>query len=204
MSEVVIVSTGVANTASVAAAVRRCAATPIITDDAEVIRRAEAVILPGVGSFAAGLQRLRERAIDAAIRDRVREDRPLLAICLGMQMLCAASEESQGETGLLIMDVDVRRFPADVVTPQFGWNRIVAEPRSRYLDTGEAYFANTYRLTSVPDGWTAAMSVHGEPFVSAAERGAVLACQFHPELSGTWGSNVIRRWLTHTREVVPC
>jgi imidazoleglycerol phosphate synthase glutamine amidotransferase subunit HisH len=66
---------------------------------------------------------------------------------------------------------------------------------ARILSRGYAYFANSYCISAVPDGWTGAWTEHGSPFVSAIERGPVLACQFHPELSGSWGIALIRRWL---------
>jgi imidazoleglycerol phosphate synthase glutamine amidotransferase subunit HisH len=76
-----------------------------------------------------------------------------------------------------------------------GWNRVEPGPGSVLVEPGWAYFANSYRLDEVPDGWVGSHSDHGGRFVSALERGDVLACQFHPELSGEWGARLIDRWL---------
>ena len=99
-------------------------------------------------------------------------------------------------TGLGTLSAGVTRFPDGVRVPQLGWNRIDAAAGCRFLRSGHAYFANSYRIAGTGvDGWHAAISDHGGPFVAAVERGAVVACQFHPELSGTWGIDLLSRWL---------
>lgn len=192
---VTIIATGVANTASVAAALRRCGASVEITDDAAQVARSTRLVLPGVGSFAAGIASLRERGLDQTIRERVREQMPLLAICLGLQLLCRASDESPGVEGLAVIDDDIRRFPDSVRVPQFGWNRVEISDACRLVQPGHAYFANSYRLARPPAGWASATADHGGAFVAAFERGSILACQFHPELSGAWGLALLSRWL---------
>ncbi len=88
------------------------------------------------------------------------------------------------------------RFAAPVRVPQMGWNRIEPAAGARTLrEAGQAYFANSYRLTEVPAGWQGARSCHGGPFVAAMEREGVLACQFHPELSGPFGARLLRHWI---------
>ena len=191
---VVILSTGVANTASVASAIRRCGLDAELTDDPDRVRRAGRVVLPGVGSFEAGMNRLNERGLGDAIRERVLEGRPLLAVCLGLQLLCKDSEESAGIRGLGLIDATVRRLPSDVRTPQFGWNQVEA-PGVTLVRDGYAYYANSYCVTERPAGWTIATTTYGAAFVAAVEQGPVLACQFHPELSGPWGAALIERWL---------
>ena len=126
---------------------------------------------------------------------RVESGRPTLAICLGLQLLVDASDEAPGQPGLGVISGRVGRFPSGVKVPQLGWNRVMAEPSCRLLGSGTAYFANSYRLEGIPEGWSAATSEHGGTFVAGLERGAVLACQFHPELSGEWGEGVLRRWI---------
>lgn len=200
---IVIVSTGVANTASVSAAIRRCGFDAEISDNADRVRRADRVVLPGVGSFGAGMERLRERRLDGAILDRVAEQRPLLAICLGMQLLCAFSEESPGVDGLGVIGATVRRFPPDARVPQFGWNRVEASGVG-LLSSGYAYYANSFCLAEQPEGWGVATTTHGVGFVAAMERGAILACQFHPELSGPWGSDLIKRWIVRKEAGAAC
>jgi len=126
-----------------------------------------------------------------------------MAICLGLQLLASSSDETPGITGLSIFEEShVARFagldPSNQLplkVPQLGWNKVVADPSARLLTTGYAYFANSFRLTTPPPGWTAALSDYGGPFVAAVERGPHLACQFHPELSGPYGQALIARWL---------
>lgn len=194
--EVLVVRTGVANLASVLSGLRKAGAEPHVSDDPAAVRAAGAVVLPGVGAFAAGMESLAARGLDAAITERVREGRPLLAVCLGLQLLLEASEEGPGVRGLGVVPGEARRFheAAGVRVPQLGWNRVVPQPGCALLRDGHAYFANSYRLSEPPPGFACAISQHGGPFVAAFERGPVLACQFHPELSGAWGIDLLRRW----------
>jgi len=138
------------------------------------------------------------RLIDA-IRRRIEQGRPTLAVCVGLQVLTEASEESPGVEGLGVIPGVVRRFPETVRVPQLGWNRVTQGPGfGAAADDDYAYFANSYRLTGAPDGWLAAWSDHGGPFVAAIEQEGtpgVLGCQFHPELSGAWGMAILQRWL---------
>jgi imidazoleglycerol phosphate synthase glutamine amidotransferase subunit HisH len=88
----------------------------------------------------------------------------------------------------------VGRFADGVRVPQFGWNRVVPEPGCRLVEPGYAYFANSYRVLEAP-GCAVATAEHGGRFIAALERAGVLACQFHPELSGAYGHDLIARWL---------
>jgi imidazole glycerol-phosphate synthase subunit HisH len=190
---VTVVLTGVANTASVLAAWRRLGALPVVTEDPEAVGRADLVELPGVGSFGAAMERLRATGLGDAVARRIRAGRPTLAICVGLQVLCEASEESPGVAGLGLVPGTVRRFGGAVRVPQFGWNRVAA-PGAGPVRDGFAYYANSYRLADPPRGWDCAMTEHGGPFVAALSRGDVLACQFHPELSGAFGLSLLARW----------
>lgn len=199
---VTILRTGSANVASVVAAFERLGCTARLSDDASEARDARLLVLPGVGSFGAGMRRLCETGLDSVILERVNEDRPLLGICLGLQLLCASSEESPGIAGLAVVEAGVTRFRSDVRVPQMGWNRVIPFEGSEFLREGAAYFANSYKLDGVPSGWTGAMARHGDTFVAALERGRTLACQFHPELSGAFGESLLRRWLVGCTEGV--
>jgi len=201
-----IISTGIANTASVAAALRRCGCEVALSADPGEVERAGCVVLPGVGAFGAGMRLLNESGLAEIMRARVRDGRPTLAVCLGMQLLCASSEESPGAEGLGIVDARAERFPAGVRTPQFGWNRVEPDPSCAMIEPGYAYFANSFRIRRPPMGWRTASSDHGGRFVAAMERGRVLACQFHPELSGRWGLRLLERWLVRSarKEPSPC
>ena len=201
--DVVVLPTGVANTASVLAALRRLGAAPRLCEAPAEARAAGHLVLPGVGSFGAAMERLHALGLVEVLRERIAANRPTLAVCVGLQVLAEASEESPGVAGLGVLPGTVRRFPSTVRVPQFGWNRVIAHQGAGFVTSGAAYYANSYRLPDVPPprpgsgqaGWRAALSDHGGPFVAALERGRVLACQFHPELSGAFGLGLLERWL---------
>ena len=194
--EVVVVPTGTANLASVRAALERAGAAPRLASGADDVMGAARLVLPGVGSFGAARASLEAQELTAALRARAADGRPLLAICLGLQLLAEASDESPGVAGLALFPGRVTRFAAEGIrVPQLGWNAVEPDACCRLLARGHAYFANSYRLEAAPEGWHAAWSDHGGRFVAALERGSALACQFHPELSGAWGQALVARWL---------
>lgn len=193
-ASVVVVPTGTANTASILAAFRRLGADPVIAVDPGEISAADRVVLPGVGSFGAAMGEIDRVGMSEAMRGRLTEGRPTLTVCVGMQLLAASSEESSGVSGLGTLDTKATRFPESVLVPQLGWNKVTAQTDTRFLADGWAYFANSYRLDRIPEGWAGATADHGGSFVAGLERGDVLACQFHPELSGAWGSSILARW----------
>ena len=194
MPEVLIAPTGTANLASVQAAFRRLGAEPRVAENVDEIAAASHVMLPGVGAFGASMARLKERGLDAALRDRILADRPTICVCVGYQLLFEASEESPGVAGLGVIREPIGRYPSDVRTPQFGWNLVRPAEDCDLLEEGYAYFANSYRATSAP-GWKVAHAEHGGRFVAAVERGNVIGCQFHPELSGAYGMALLSRFL---------
>lgn len=192
-STLAVIETGSANLASVLAAFRRLGVDVARTRDPGVVRAADRVVLPGVGAFGDVMRRLAERGLVEAIGERVRAGRPILAICLGLQVLTRESEESPGVAGLGVLSNMVRRFPPSAKVPQLGWNRVT--PDGDWLvKTGHAYFANSYRLDVGDAEWNTTWATHGAPFVAALQRGPQLACQFHPELSGAWGASLLQRW----------
>jgi imidazole glycerol phosphate synthase glutamine amidotransferase subunit len=199
MTDLAVVPTGTANLASVFAAFDRLGRAPVEATDRETVNSARWVVVPGVGAFGAAADAIGRLGILESLRARIDEGRPTLAVCVGMQLLCAGSEESPGATGLGVAEETVRRFPGIVKVPQLGWNLVVPGPGS-LIEPGWAYFANSFRLANAPAGWTTAITDYGGEFVSAMQRGSVLACQFHPELSGPWGSRLLDRWLAATAE----
>lgn len=193
--EVAVVCTGTANLASVLAGLERTGGRAYPTTDPAAVSEAPRLVLPGVGAFGAAMEALAAKGLVAALKDRLLAGRPTLAICVGFQLLFEASEESPGASGLAVLQGTVRRFPSSVRAPQFGWNRIMPNGGCRFFEPGHAYFANSYCVTAAPAGWGAAYADYGGRFLAGLERGAVLACQFHPELSGAWGRRLLRRWL---------
>lgn len=191
---VVLIETGLANLASVEAALRRLGAETRRSQRADDVRAAEHVVLPGVGSFGAGRAALRQGGLDRALRERVAENRPTLGICLGFQLLTEGSAEAPGVAGLGVLPGQVRRLPGGVAVPQLGWNAVAVEDAG-LLHSGVACFAHSYALFDAPAGAQCGWTEHGARFVAAAARGRLLGCQFHPELSGAWGAALLGRWL---------
>lgn len=191
---VAIIDSGVANLAAVESALSALGVEYTITGDPEVVLGASHVVLPGVGRFSAGLATLRGGSLDASVLEVHERGTPLLAVCLGMQMLGEGSDESPDTPGLGIVPGRFRRLPDSVRVPHLGWNQVSPDKGSG-LARGTAAFANSYCLPEAPDGWNAAWTTHGTRFVSMLARGRTLACQFHPELSGPFGMGLIRDWL---------
>jgi imidazole glycerol phosphate synthase glutamine amidotransferase subunit len=193
-ADVLILPTGTANLASVEAAFRKLGAGTRRAVAPDEIATASHVVLPGVGTFGATMAGLEARGFARPLAERARAGHPTLAMCVGLQVMFETSEESPGARGLGVVDGEVGRFPAEVSVPQFGWNRIEADAACRYLESGYAYFANSFR-TEAALGCRIATAQHGDRFVAAFERDHVVACQFHPELSGAFGLALMRRWL---------
>ena len=196
MGSVTIIETGLANIASVEWAFKRLGAAVARTTDPNLVRRAERVILPGVGAFGAAAPMLHASGLAESIRERVQADRPTLAICLGFQLLAQSSDESPGTPGIGCVEGRITRIPDGPLVPQLGWNRVSFAAPSPLVD-GHAYFANSYCLATAPEGWATAQTHYGVSMISAIHRGSILGCQFHPELSGEWGQNLLRIWLSH-------
>ncbi len=195
MGEVVIVRTGTANLASVRAGLRRAGAESKLSRDPAEIEDAPVLVLPGVGALGAAMEVLNDNGLVRPLKERIRAGRPTLCVCLGLQMLCESSEESAGVQGLGVIPARIRRFPDTVRVPQLGWNTVRPDSSCRWLRPGYAYFANSFCLDAPPEGWRTAETEHGIRFVAAMEKDGVLACQFHPELSGPWGHELLGRWL---------
>lgn len=194
----VIITTGTANLASVLAAFRRLGVDLNPARTAEEVDSADRVVLPGVGTFGAATDRLGVTGLTDAFRNRVAAGLPTLAVCVGMQLLASSSEESPDAGGLGAVDGSISRFDNDLIVPQLAWSQVMPDPASRLVEPGWAYFANSYRLAEAPEGWASSTATYGKAYVAALERDGVLACQFHPELSGQWGSNLLQRWLDAT------
>ncbi len=200
---ITIINTGAANLASVRAAFERLNCRTQTTEAPDDVLAAPAVVLPGVGAFGPAMQRLRDLRIDTALRARISGNKPTLAICLGLQLLLDASEESPGVAGLSIIPGTAVKFPNNAVrVPHMGWNtvRVSTDAPAWPWPTliADAYFANSYRLSialgTMPE-WSLLTSEYAGTFVAAFARGSLLACQFHPELSGAFGHSLLQRWL---------
>ncbi|HEX4078489.1 MAG TPA: imidazole glycerol phosphate synthase subunit HisH [Rhizomicrobium sp.] len=194
---VAIVDSGVANLASVLAALRRLGAEARVTCDDETIRAADHVILPGVGSAAAAMARLQANDLIHLLRQLTR---PVLGICLGMQLLFEFSEENGGTRGLGIVPGKVRRLRSSPATPvpHMGWNQlIVRHPEHRMLRDvqGGSFVYFVHGFAAPPAETALATTQYGEAFAAIVEWKNFLGCQFHPERSGTVGAQVLKNFL---------
>lgn len=192
---VALVDSGGANIGSVLYALQRLGVEAALTRDAAAIRQADRVILPGVGAAAPAMARLREAGLTEVLRSLTQ---PVLGVCLGMQLLCAYSEE--GDVACLgLIDAPVRRLHADdgLRVPHMGWNRVAA-CREHPLNAGDAgngwaYFVHGY---AVPVGAaTLATCEYGTAFSASIGRGNFAGVQYHPERSAAMGMAVLRNFL---------
>ena len=191
---IAIIDYKMGNLRSVENALKRLGAEFCVTSDAEVIRAADRVLLPGVGNAAEAMENLRKAGLVEVIRSL---RRPVLGICVGMQVMCRHSEEGDVEC-LNIFDARVKRFvPApDVKVPHMGWNRIgnLESKLFKGLDGGSyVYFVHSYYPELCPD--TIATSHHGVMFSAALKYENFYGTQFHPEKSGDVGERIIENFL---------
>ena len=196
---VVLVDYGAGNLGSVAAALARAGAEPEISVDPTIVREAPLAVIAGVGHVASAARGLASNRLDGAIRERVASSRPVLGICVGMQLLFGASDE--GGCGLEIFDGPVRRVRAARV-PHMGWNDLSVTQPSRLVDGLEGedvYFAHSYAAEPTDDGVVVAVADHGGRIVAAVQRGAVAGVQFHPERSARAGARVLENALAWSR-----
>jgi glutamine amidotransferase len=165
--------------------------------DAAGIRRAEKLILPGVGHFGQMMRALDDLRVRDALVDRIRAGVPFLGICLGLQALFASSEEAPAEHGLAIYSGQVKRFQGDVRIPHMGWNQIEPTRETHLLrDAGEkpfVYFAHSYYCPVVPE--TAATCEYTVPYTAVLQHRNVYGVQFHPEKSGAIGLQIVRNFV---------
>jgi glutamine amidotransferase len=193
---VVIVDYGSGNLRSAERALARVGAHVAVTDSVDEAREADGVVVPGVGAFAACMDGIRGVAADALVHARVAKGRPVLGICVGMQVLYQSGDEHGTVTsGIGTLPGRVERLHADVL-PHMGWNT-VAPPAGSVLFAGveseRFYIVHSYGVA--PGGAGETITVHGSRFVAAVERGVLSATQFHPEKSGDAGLALLKNWV---------
>lgn len=195
MNAVVLVDAGGANIGSVRHALQRLGVDAPLTSDAKVIRRAERVILPGVGAAGAAMDRLRELDLIETVRGL---QQPVLGICVGMQILFESSDEGQVAClGLLTGKIRRLAGEAGARVPHMGWNRLAHRVCSPLLDGigdgAHAYFVHGYAAASGDD--CISESHHGARFAAVVQRGNVAGVQFHPERSAATGARFLRNFM---------
>jgi imidazole glycerol-phosphate synthase subunit HisH len=194
--KVVVADHGAGNLRSVCSALARAGADPVVTEDPAVVAGAPLAVVAGVGNTGSAARGLAERGLSGALLDRVEQGRPVLGICVGMQLLFGESEE--GGRGLGILAGRVERLRARRV-PHMGWNELRVLNASPILDGlagRDVYFAHSFAC--VPEEPVAVADVdHDGTVVAAVERGPVAGVQFHPERSGSAGARLLEnvlRW----------
>lgn len=178
----------------------------VITREPEEILGADRVILPGVGAFGDAMEKLDKYGLIPVIRRTVEEKRPLLGICLGLQLLFESSEESPGVPGLGLLKGKILRIPPDrgLKVPHIGWNSLRFPQESRLFagipEGAYVYFVHSYYLAAEEEDIVSAVTEYGVSIHAAVERGSLFACQFHPEKSSDTGLGILRNFVKLGRE----
>ena len=197
---IAIVDYGVGNLFSLKSSFAAIGADAVVTGDADVLRRADRILLPGVGAFGDAAEKLRATGLDAVVTEQAGTGKPLMGICLGMQLLFDRGFEYGEHAGLGLIPGAVRPIadviPAGLKIPHIGWNALhfpgEKSPLFRYIKEGDCvYFVHSFYAADCDDA-VIATAEYGAPLTAAVQRGKVCGCQFHPEKSGPVGLNILR------------
>jgi glutamine amidotransferase len=197
-----VVDYGIGNLHSAHKALARLGADARLTDDPRMIADSDAVVLPGVGAFGACMAALRDRGLERPVLDAATSGRPFVGICVGMQMLFSASEESPGVAGLGVIPGTVRWITGDVKKPQMQWNVVDVVDADDPLFAGlrsQPWFYFVHSLHGVPEdpGAVTATCEYGSTLNAAFRVGSVAAVQFHPEKSAESGLTLLSNFVGH-------
>lgn len=196
---IAIVDYGVGNLFSVKCSFDAIGAETVVTADADVIRAADKILLPGVGAFEDAAKKLRESRLDKVIIEEAKRGKPLLGICLGMQLLFEKSFEYGEHEGLGLIKGEIRPIadviPSDLKIPHIGWNALElcgSNPIFKYINDGDCvYFVHSFYAKTSSEN-VIATAEYGAHLTAAAACGNVYGCQFHPEKSGKVGLNILK------------
>ena len=196
---IAIIDYGVGSLCSLRSSFAAIGQEAVVTNDIEEIRRADRLILPGVGAFQDAAMKLRASGMDAAVKEETAKGKPLLGVCLGMQMLFERSYEYGVHEGLGLLKGEIRpiseRIPGDLKIPQMGWNslKIVQDsPLLKYTREGEyVYFVHSYSAVNCDESLLA-VTEYGAELTACVGKGNVFGCQFHPEKSGEAGLRILK------------
>jgi glutamine amidotransferase len=196
---IALIDYGAGNVPSVERALQKLGATSKRVTHPSELASAAAIILPGVGHYAAIIRALDERDLRSALLESISHGTPFLGICLGLQALYTSSEEALSLSGLNLFEGSVRSLPASVKLPHMGWNRFRIQRPSRLL-TGLAesdyfYFAHTF-AAATSSSEVVATCHHGASFTAVIEQKNIFATQFHPEKSGAAGARLLQNFVS--------
>lgn len=194
---IAIIDYGMGNLRSVEKAFEYLGFKAEITNEAEKIKNASKVVLPGVGAFADAISTLKEKHLDEAIYKAVEDKKPFLGICLGMQLIFDKSYENGEYEGLKLINGEIRRFENNVKVPHIGWNDLNIKMRSPLFDglpeNPYVYFVHSYYLkTNAPV--ISATTFYGHEVQVAVQKDNIFALQFHPEKSGETGLKILKNF----------
>lgn len=198
---VAIINYGVGNLFSLKSSFAYIGEEAVVTADEKVLREADRLILPGVGAFADAAAKLRDSGLDKIVKELAAEGKPLLGICLGMQMLFDKSMEYGEHEGLGLVPGSVEPIkpviPADYKVPHIGWNGLHfhnESPIFKYLNEGDCvYFVHSYAAANC-EAYTTATTEYGAELTAAVQNGNVFGTQFHPEKSGKTGLAILKAY----------
>jgi glutamine amidotransferase len=195
---IAIADYGIGNLGSVTKAFRRCRAEVRLTGDPAELRAADALVLPGDGAFAATMAEVEGRGLVPVLREAVEKGKPLLGICIGMQLLFEESEEHGRHLGLGLLPGRVLRFEGERPVPHMGWNALRARRAHPVLegvpDGAYVYFVHSYYCDAREED-VLATSDYGADFAAVVGRGSVLGMQFHPEKSQDVGLRMVESFV---------
>ena len=197
---IAIVDYGVGNLFSLKSSFEMIGAETVVTSDRSVLEKADRIILPGVGAFEDAAKKLRESGLDDAVKAEAAKGKPVMGICLGMQLLFERSFEYGEHEGLGLIKGEIRPIgdviPKDLKIPHIGWNALHFGSKKheifKYLSEGDfVYFVHSYYAAGCDDA-VIATAEYGAELTAAAAQANVCGCQFHPEKSGEVGLNILR------------
>ena len=195
---IAVLDYGVGNLFSLKSSFGVIGAEAVVTADPAVIRKADRLILPGVGAFADAAEKLRRSGLDRVLTEEAAQGKPLMGICLGMQLLFERSFEYGEHEGLGLLKGEIRpiseQIPQGLKIPQMGWNGLIIKresPLLRYTREGDfVYFVHSYSAVGCDDSLLA-VTEYGAELTACVGKGNVFGCQFHPEKSGNVGLNIL-------------
>lgn len=201
---IAVVDYGVNNLKSVVRALAAGGHTATLSADPDAVRRAERVLMPGVGNFGQAVPNLARSGLGAAVQEVARAGRPVMGICLGQQLFFATSEEAPGVAGLGLLPGTVRRFATTLPVPHVGWASVqqteagARHPMLRGLfDDGPQFYyhVHSYHPAGMPEDAVLATGDYGGPFATIVGQGNVIGAQFHPEKSQRAGIELLSRFV---------